>query len=123
MINFTERVQSAQVLSDYFFEHFSKDLKLSEMESRSSLKDEALSYLEQLPIGAFREMMIDKLSGLAKQDIEYNKATLTQKKQIKKHQHDSGLSLPRKVIALLLQNPKFIEIVEQKEIDLESIGL
>jgi DNA primase len=119
---FTERVQSAQVLSDYFFEHFSKDLKLSEMESRSSLKDEALSYLKQLPIGAFQDMMIEKLSGLAKQDIEYNKAILIQKKQVKKHQLKSGrLSLPSFVIALLLQNPKFIEIVEQKEIDWDQL--
>ncbi len=115
---FSERVQSAQVLSDYFFEHFSKDLKLSEMESRSNLIDEAKSYLKQLPIGAFREMMFEKLSGLAKQNILDNEAILAQKKQVKKHQLKSGrLSLPRIVIALLLQNPKFIEIVEQKEID------
>jgi DNA primase len=115
---FTERVKSAQVLSDYFFEHLSKDLKLSETESQSKLKDDAESYLKQLPIGAFQDMMIEKLSGLAKQDIEYNKAILTQKKQVKKHQLKTGrLSLPSFVIALLLQNPKLIEIVEQKEID------
>jgi DNA primase len=115
---FTERIQSAQVLSDYFFEHFSKDLKLSEMESRSNLRDEVVSYLKQLPIGAFREMMFEKLSGLAKQYILDNEAILAQKKQVKNHQLKSGrLSLPSFVIALLLQNPKFIEIVEQKEID------
>ncbi len=115
---FTERIQSAQVLSDYFFEHFSKDLKLSEMEGRSNLRNEALSYLKQLPIGAFREMMFEKLSGLAKQYILDNEAILAQKKQVKKHQVKTGrLSLPSFVIALLLQNPKFIEIVEQKEID------
>ena len=115
---FTERVQSAQVLSDYFFEHFSKDLKLSEKEGRSNLRNEAESYLKQLPIGAFREMMFDELSGLAKQYILDNEAILAYKKQVKKHQLNSGrLSLPQFVIALLLQNPKFIEIVEQKEID------
>jgi DNA primase len=115
---FTERVQSAQVLSDYFFEHFSKDLKLSEMESRSNLRDEAVSYLKQLPIGAFREMMFEKLSSMAKRYILDNEAILAQKNQVKKHQLKSGrLSLPSFVIALLLQNPKFIEIVEQKEID------
>ena len=47
-----------------------------------------------------------------------NEAILAYKKQVKKHQLNSGrLSLPQFVIALLLQNPKFIEIVEQKEID------
>ncbi len=115
---FTDRVQSAQVLSDYFFEHFSKDLKLSEMESRSNLRDEVVAYLKQLPLGAFREMMFEKLSGLTKQYILDNEALLAQKKQVKKHQLKSGrLSLPSFVIALLLQNPKFIEIIEQKEID------
>ena len=115
---FTERVQSAQVLSDYFFEHFSKDLKLSEMESRSNLRNEAEAYLQQLPIGAFREMMFEKLSSLAKRYILDNEAILAFKKQEKKHRLKSGrLSLPSFVIALLLQNPEFIEIVEQKEID------
>jgi DNA primase len=115
---FTERIQTAQVLSDYFFEHFSKDLKLSEMESRSNLRDEAVLYLQQLPIGAFREMMFEKLSILAKRYILDNETILAYKKQEKKHRLQSGrLSLPSFVIALLLQNPKFIEIVEQKEID------
>jgi len=116
--DFIKRVQSAQVLSDYFFEHFSTDLKLSEMESRSNLRNEAESYLKQLPIGAFREMMFEKLSSLAKQHILDNEAILAYKKQEKEHRLKSGrLSLPSFVIALLLQNPKFIEIVEHKEID------
>ena len=115
---FIERVETAQVLSEYFFDHFSKDLKLSEMESRSSLQDDAESYLKQLPIGAFREMMFAKLSVLAKQYILDNEAILAYKKQQKKHRLNSGrLSLPSFVISLLLQNPRFIEIVEQKEID------
>jgi DNA primase len=82
------------------------------------LRNEAESYLKQLPIGAFREMMFEELSGLAKQYILDNEAILAYKKQVKKHRQQSGrLSLPRFVVALLLQNPKFIEIVEQKEID------
>jgi DNA primase len=82
------------------------------------LRDEVVSYLKQLPIGAFREMMFEKLSGLAKQYILDNEAILAQRKQVKEHQLKSGrLSLPSFVISLLLQNPKFIEIVEQKEID------
>ncbi|MGZ5263560.1 MAG: DNA primase, partial [Kaistella sp.] len=119
---FKGRIQTAQVLSDYFFEHFSQDLKLSEMESRSSLRNEAESYLKQLPIGAFREMMFENLSRLAKQHILDNEAILAYKRQEKNHRIKSGrLSLPSFVIALLLQNPKFIEIVEQKEIDWDQL--
>ncbi len=115
---FIERVEMARALSDYFFEHFSQDLKLSEMEGRSKLRDEAEAYLKQLPIGAFREMMFEKLSGLAKQHILDNEAILEYKKQEKKHRQKNGRpSLPSFVAALLLQNPKLIGIVEQKEID------
>ncbi len=115
---FNDRVAAAQFLSDYFFEHFSKDLKLSEMEGRSSLRNEAEAYLKQLPVGAFREMMFEKLSSLAKQHIRDNEAILAYKKQEKKHRQKSGRpSLSGFVMALLVQNPKLIEIVEQKEID------
>lgn len=115
---FTERVQEAQVLSDYFFEHFSRDLKLSEIESRSSLRNEAESYLKQLPVGAFREMMFDKLADLTKKHILDNEAILAYKKQEKKHRQKSGRpSLSGFVMALLVQNPRLIEIVEQKEIN------
>lgn len=115
---FNDRVAAAQFLSDYFFEHFSKDLKLSEMEGRSSLRNEAESYLKQLPVGAFREMMFEKLSSLAKQHIQDNEAILAYKKQEKKHRQKSGRpSLSGFVMALLVQNPKLIEMVEQKEID------
>ncbi|MDD5461991.1 MAG: DNA primase [Methylococcales bacterium] len=117
-----ERVQTAQVLSEYFFEHFSKDLKLSEMESRSNLRTEAESYLTQLPVGAFREMMFEKLSSLAKQHILDTGAMLSYKKQEKKYRLKQGRpSLPSFVIALLLQNPKFIEIIEQKKVDWDCL--
>ena len=115
---FNERLEKAQFLSDYFFEHFSKDLKLSEIEGRSKLIEEAKSYLTQLPIGAFREMMNEKLSSLAKKYILDNEAILAYKKQEKKHRQKSTRpSLPSFVIALLIQNPKLIRIVEQTEID------
>ncbi|MDD5277107.1 MAG: DNA primase [Methylovulum sp.] len=120
---FTERVGMAQALSDYFFEHFSQDLKLSEMEGRSKLRDEAETYLKQLPIGAFREMMFEKLASLAKQHILDNETILAYKKQEKKHRQKTGRpSLPSFVVALLLQNPRLIEIVEQKEIDWDQLA-
>lgn len=115
---FSERIDAAQALSEYFFEHFSRDLKLSEMESRSQLKNEAEAYLQRLPLGSFREMMFDRLSLLAKRHISDNVAILAYKQQEKQHRVKTGRpSLPSIVMALLLQNPEFIEIIEQYEID------
>jgi DNA primase len=115
---FMERIQMAQALSDYFFEHFSNDLKLSEMEGRSQLKNEAETYLKQLPIGAFREMMFEELSRLSKRHITDNVALLAYQESEKRLRQKSGrLSLPSSIMALLIQNPKLIKIVEQKDID------
>ena len=74
--HFIERMQSAQALSDYFFEHLSKDLKLSEKEGCSILIKEAKSYLEQLPIGEFREMMFEELSKLSNRHVADHEALL-----------------------------------------------
>ncbi|MDP2903269.1 MAG: DNA primase [Methylovulum sp.] len=115
---FSKRVEEAELLSDYFFKHFSSDLKFTDMEMRHNLITEAESYLTQLPIGALREMMVKELSSLAKLHILDNEAILAYKKQERKHRLKSGRpSVPGFVIALLLQNPKLIEIVEQKEIN------
>lgn len=115
---FVERIQTAQALSDYFFEHFSKDLKLSEMEGRSQLKNEAEGYLKLLPIGAFREMMFEELSHLSKRHIADNEALSAYQESAKNRRNKSGrLSLPSSIMALLIQNPRLIEMVEQKDID------
>jgi DnaB-helicase binding domain of primase. len=67
LAGFTARVQSAQPLSDYFFEHFTEELNLSEMEGRAQLIGKAKPYLEKLPEGVFREMMFDRLKELSGQ--------------------------------------------------------
>ena len=63
---FTERIQTAQALSDYFFEHVSAGLNLSEMEGRAQLIGKAKPYLEKLPDGVFREMMFARLKELSR---------------------------------------------------------
>ena len=116
---FTQRIQSAQGLSDYFFENVSEGLKLSEMEGRAQLVSKALPYLERLPEGVFREMMFDRLkglSGMATLNVLDNVVVDLSPKII--HQHASNrLSSARVAIALLLQNPRLVDNVEQKNID------
>ena len=115
---FKARMQMAQALSEYFFEHFSQDLKLSEMEGRSNLKNEAELYLKQLPIGEFREMMFEELSRLSKRHILDNESFLAYKKNTRSQRQKSDrLSLPSSIMALLVQKPELIEVVEKKNID------
>jgi len=117
---FSERVQMAATLSDYFFGHFAEELNLSEMEGRAQLVGKAKPYLERLPEGVFREMMfarLKQLSGFLALDVSTNATTLRPAKENGKRQERGRLSLARVAIALLIQNPRLAELVEQREID------
>ena len=117
---FVERIQTAQALSDYFFEHVSEELNLSEMEGRAQLIGKAKPYLEKLPEGVFKEMMFARLKELSRVMTLNNldnvvAVDLNLKKP--RQQELNRLSSARVAIALLLQNPRLADSVEQKDID------
>jgi len=129
---FIGRVQAAETLSEYFFGHFSSELNLSEMEGRAQLVNKAKPYLEKLPESVFKEMMfarLKELSGWVGLDVLENATTLASKQASKqsskqhskaggKRPQDNGrLSSARTAIALLVQNPRLAELLEQREID------
>ncbi len=123
--DFELRVSSAQTLSEYFFERLSQGLNLGDMEGRASLVNKAKAYLEKLPNGIFRDLMQDKLKALSKiekLDFFENPATLKSLRH-RQTQADKKLSPVRIVISLLLQNPEFIEVIEQKNINWLMINL
>ncbi len=123
--DFERRISSAQTLSDFFFERLSQGLNLGEMEGRASLVNKAKSYLQKLPNGIFQDLMQSKLSVLTKvEKLDFFQKTTTLKSLgHKQKQADKKLSPVRVVISLLLQNPDFIELFEQKEIEWSMINL
>ncbi|MGR9013015.1 MAG: DNA primase [Gammaproteobacteria bacterium] len=121
---FINRVQSAETLSEYFFGHFSNELNLSEMEGRAQLVNKAKPYLEKLPESVFKEMMfarLKELSGWNHLDVLENAATLAPKQHPKtsgkRPLDNSRLSSARVAVALLVQNPRLAELLEQRKID------
>jgi DNA primase len=117
---FTLRVQTAQALSDYFFEHVSGGLNLSEMEGRAQLISKAKPYLEKLPEGVFKEMMFARLkdlSGSMALNVLDNAVTVGSNPKRQSQREPNRFSSARTAIALLLQNPRLADIVEQKNID------
>ncbi len=120
LADFVARIETAKTLSDYFFGHCTEEVNLSEMEGRAQLVNNAKPYLEKLPEGVFKEMMLGRLKQLAsltKLDVLEKAATLSPKKAIHKRQEKGRLSTARVAIALLLQNPHLAEWVEQRDID------
>jgi len=117
-------MQTAETLSEYFFGHFSNELNLSEMEGRAQLVNKAKPYLNKLPESVFKEMMfarLKELSGWANLDVSENGTTLVAKQDRKiarnRPQDGGRLSSARVAIALLVQNPRLAELIEQREID------
>lgn len=117
---FVKRIETAQVLSDYFFAHLSEKLNLSEIEGKAQLISNAKPYLEKLPDGMFKELMIARLkelSAAAMLDVLEEAATLAPKFQNAPRQKNGRPPLERQALALLVQNPKLIGLFEEKEID------
>ncbi len=126
LVEFTNLIETATPLSDYFFGHFKNTLNLSETEGRAQLVSQAKPYLEKLPESVFREMMIARLkdlSELATLEVLENTPTLSPKqhKQQKPEQGQGRLPLQRRTLALLIQYPELIAIVEQREINWDCL--
>lgn len=120
--SFVKRMENAELLSEFFFKHFSSDLNLTQIEYRANLVNKTESYLKQLPVGAFRDMMIEKLSQLSRQHITDNESILAYKKRLQNIPYPSGRpSLPGFLAALLVQYPWLIDVLEQKDIDWEQL--
>lgn len=125
---FVSRIQTSETLSEYFFGHFSNELNLSEMEGRALLINKAKPYLENLPESVFKEMMfarLKELSGWDRLDVLENTATLASKQssnQGRKRPQDNGrISSARMAVALLVQNPRLAELLEQRDINLNGL--
>lgn len=117
---FTEQVQTATPLSDYFFGHFENTLNLSETEGRAQLVGQAKPYLEKLPDGIFKDMMVErleKLSGLSRLDVSESASTPIPKPNKQQKPESGRLSLHRRLLALLIQHPELIAVIDQREID------
>jgi DNA primase len=116
---FNRQVQVATPLSDYFFGRFESTLNLSEIEGRSQLVSQAKPYLEKLPDSEFRKMMLEhlkKLSGSHSLDVLENTATLSHKQNKQQKPEQGRLPIQRRALALLVQHPELIEIIEHREI-------
>ncbi|MGD8570257.1 MAG: DNA primase [Gammaproteobacteria bacterium] len=129
---FQQRLQQAQVFSNFFYETLSKNLELGTIDGRSMLVEKAKPYLMKIPEGIFRYMMIDKLAEISHVESEKlstlifsgsNKSTTTYKRA---NPGRPGPSPVRQMIRLLLEQPSLAELVEVGEIkglDLAGIPL
>ncbi len=121
---FLQRIENAEMVSHYFFNHFTSTLNLNSIESRAKLASQAKPFLLKLADGFFKEMMLTKLQELMNFNVApiLNKETLPlpPKRYIKKNQNTRH-SLERLTLALLVQNPRLVEKLEVNPIDWQAL--
>jgi DNA primase len=67
---FAARIEKAQPLSEYFFEHFTEAVDMSSIDGRARLVGLAKPHLDKVPRGVFRDMMLERLGTLARHRVE-----------------------------------------------------
>ncbi len=67
---FEERLALAPHLPEVFFEHLSADLDIESLDGKATLASVAMPLIQTMPEGVFRQLMIDRLSGLTGLDAE-----------------------------------------------------
>jgi DNA primase len=120
---FTQRIESAEMVSSYFFNHLTATLDLNSIEGRAKLAHQAKPFLLKLANGFFKEMMLAKLKELTVFDVA---PTITntmppQQNRYQKENQNTRHSLERLTLALLVQNPQLVEKLEANPIEWQAL--
>lgn len=119
---FLQRIENTEMVSSYFFNHFSKKLNLDSIEGRAKLAGQAKPFLLKLADGFFKNMMLAKLEELTRFDVapEIEKETplpSTTQQQEKNVRH----SIERLTLALLVQNPQLATKLDAAPLDWQML--
>lgn len=111
LADFERRVSQALPLSEYFFQHIGADLRMDSIDGRAHLVAAARPYLEKMPDGVFRDLMLTALEERTKHPglrISNKKVAPKLQKQPKK----PHMTPVRRIVAILVQDPALAERIE-----------
>lgn len=108
---FTKRINASEPLANFFFNHLRAQVDLNQLDGKARLAKLAGDFLEKLPAGVFKELMIDKLAkliGMEPSKLPHYTAKNTGPSPIETNPVNIN-SPVRLAIALLLQHPQLAE--------------
>lgn len=114
---FAQQIESASSLSGFFFDHFTADIDLGSLDGRAKFVEQAQPYIEALPEGGFRDMMISQLESRSfhklKKHVQSPPApTRTTDERGKPIQKRTPI---RVALAHLVQNPSLVVKLENPD--------
>ena len=118
---FTEQVETATPLSDYFFRHFETSLDLSSTEGRAQLVSQAKPHLDKLTDGIFKDMMFERLNKLSEFNARDSETVVASSRTIRQKTDTGKITPQRRALALLIQNPELIKLLEQRDINWDAL--
>ncbi len=108
---FDRRLQQAMPLSEFFFNELGRDIQMDSLDGRARLVERARPMIEQMPDGAFRDLMRQKLAELtglaARVEVARPKPAAATPRP-----RNARRSLVRIAIELLLQQPALAQRIE-----------
>ena len=113
---FEHRIETCMPFSDFFFAGLERQVDTSSMDGRARLVTLARPLLARLPEGVFHHLMIERLAGIARTDVDQLRAlisgNLTGDKAMPPPSTaaDAGRSPVRQAITLLLQHPELARL-------------
>jgi DNA primase len=124
---FEKLIQNANPLSTFFFDHLSKQVDLQQIDGRTRLAQQAMSYVQQMPQNMRKEIMIETLAQQINMPAEklYNYLTSQKQAPVKSNikQVQTAPSPIRIAITLLIQNPSLINHLDQELPTLDAPGM
>jgi DNA primase len=119
---FLHRIENAEMVSSYFFNHFTTTLNLDSIEGRAKLTAQAKPFLLKLTDGFFKNMMLAKLTEITHFDIapKIEKAHTLPSQKLSKDKN-IRYSIERLTLALLVQNPRLAKTLETNPIDWQTL--
>lgn len=108
---FDRRLQQAMPLSEFFFNELGRDIQMDSLDGRARLAERARPLIEQMPDGAFRDLMRQKLAELTGLAARADMAR-PQAKPVAARPRNARRSLVRIAIELLLQQPALAQRVQ-----------
>ncbi|MCW8926605.1 MAG: DNA primase [Xanthomonadales bacterium] len=108
---FTQLLGTATPLSEFFFEHFTESIDISNLDGRAKLVQQAQPYVESMPEGVFRDMMTERLETLAQHRLQTRtRQQRTPPDGLQNRGKPAQQRTPmRTALAHLVQNPSLVE--------------
>ncbi len=111
---FARHMEDASTLSEFFFDHFTSGIDLGSLDGRAKFVEQAQPYIEALPSGGFRDMMLNQLESRSfhKLNRQVKNPMAAPVKGLERGKPVQTRTPLRVAMAHLVQNPALVEQLE-----------